>query len=453
MDSVQVLRQKLELPCGAVMPNRLVKAPMEQVMARFLGGKPNAELLRLYHAWAEGEWGMIVTGNVGVDRRYIGLMFDVVFPEAGNAAQQAEYRPAFERWARVCTGRAADDPTPPVPASRGERPLAIVQLVHCGRQSTRGAGRAPWSPSVAPSAVPMMTDGQQTLADRLLFGTPRALRTEEVQEIVARFVQGAVFCAETGFDGIELHAAHGYLLSTFLSPVTNKRTDAYGGSAENRFRIIREIVEQTRARVPATFAIGVKLNSSDYVQGGLTEDDALQNVRWLAETRAVDFVEVSGGTYEKPAMFADTTAKPQSERTKKREGFFVGFAQRCHSVLPAGCKMRVIVTGGFRSRTGMADALRDGTIDGIGMARPAALDPMLPRTVLDAAIPDTDARANAPDWKVPPPPPLMPKIPLAGAGWNSLWHSAQMHRTAYGQPTSPEISMLSFAGGLKFFSD
>ncbi|WFC94729.1 hypothetical protein MBRA1_001363 [Malassezia brasiliensis] len=453
MTSVQVLSEPLELPCGAVMPNRLVKAPMEQVLGKFLGGKPNAELLRLYAAWAAARWGMIITGNVGVDRRYIGLMFDIVFPDPGKAAQQAAYREAFVRWARVCKGQAADDATEAVPASAGTRPLAIVQIVHCGRQSTRGAGRPPWVPAVAPSAVPMRTDGKQTLSDKLLFGTPKALTTDEVHDVIARFVRGAVFCAETGFDGIELHAAHGYLLSSFLSPLTNQRTDAYGGSAENRFRIVREIVEQTRERVPKSFAIGVKLNSSDYVQGGLTEEDALQNVRWLAESGQVDFVEVSGGTYEKPAMFAEADAPKQSARSHRREGFFASFAKRVHQVLPAGSKMRIIVTGGFRSRAGMAQAVRDDAIDGIGLGRPAALNPALPVQVLDAQIPDEDERASAPDWKVPPPPACMPKIPLVGAGWGSLWHSAQLHRTAYGERTAPDISLLHFLRGLKVFRD
>ncbi|WFD43508.1 hypothetical protein MPSI1_002170 [Malassezia psittaci] len=445
-----VLAQPLDLPCGAVMPNRLVKAPMEQVLGKFMGGKPNPELLRLYEAWAEGNWGMIITGNVGVDRRYLGLMFDIVFPDPGDTKQYAEYLEAFRRWARVCKGQDPNDSRESTPANQGKRPLAVVQVVHCGRQSTRGAGRAPWKPAVAPSAVPMMTEGKQTTSDKLIFGTPRALSTEEVQDIIQRFVRGNEFCAKAGFDGIELHAAHGYLLSTFLSPMTNKRTDQYGGSVENRFRIIREIIEQTRQRVPASFAIGIKLNSSDYIQGGLTEEDALQNVKWLAESGMVDFVEVSGGTYEKPAMFNEAEVPKQSDRTKRREGFFLEFSSRCHTVLPPNSKMRIFVTGGFRSRTGMADALRSGNVSGIGLARPASMDPALPKSLMDSSIPDDDDRASSPQWKAPPPPRFMPKIPLAGAGWNSLWHSAQLHRIGYGLKPDPNLSMLSFLGGLKF---
>lgn len=452
MTCVGALDVPLALPCGAVMPNRLVKAPMEQMLAKFQGGKPNQELLRLYHAWAEGAWGMIVTGNVGVDRHYIGLMFDFVLPDPAKPKEVAAYRAAYQRWARVCTGRAPDDPTPPMPASEGARPLAIVQLVHCGPQSIRGAGRMPWQPSLAPSAVPVSAHDKPTLLERMMFGTPRALSLEEIHEVIARFVQGAVFCAEAGFDGVELHAAHGYLLSSFLSPVTNQRTDAYGGSAANRFRIVQEIVDQTRARVPASFALGIKLNSSDFMHGGLTEEDALQNVQWLAATGKVDFVEVSGGTYIQPKMFQGTEAPPMSERTKRREGFFVDFAQRCHETLH-GSQMRIIVTGGMRSRTGMADALRHGAIDAVGLGRPAALDPHLPRKLLDPAIPDTDARAAAPPWKVPPPPAGMPNLPLAGAGWNSLWHAAQLHRTAYGEPPTPDLSLLHFLGGLKVWRE
>ena len=147
-----------------------------------------------------------------------------------------------------------------------------------------------------------------------------------------------------------LHAAHGYLLSSFLSPKTNLRDDEYGGDAERRFRIIREIIEGIREKVSPKFVVGIKLNSSDYIHGGQTEDDALQNVKWLAETNMVDFVEVSGGSYESPAF-----AESASERTKQREGFFVGFAQRAHSILPSGCRMRIIVTGGLQTRAGIYD--------------------------------------------------------------------------------------------------
>jgi len=211
----------------------------------------------------------------------------------------APFKAAMKRYADACTGRDQPDVVDP-----SKRPLAVVQLVHVGRQSMRGSGRGITEPSLAPSAVPMSTMGGlgpiSRLLDHLLWGPVQAMTTEQVQQLRDRFVHAALICAEAGFDGVELHASHGYSLSAFLSPKTNLRTDQYGGSAENRARLLLEIVDALRKQVNDDFLIGVKLNSSDYVQGGLTEDDALLNVKWLAENGGVDFVEISGGNYENP---------------------------------------------------------------------------------------------------------------------------------------------------------
>lgn len=438
MSHTDLLRTSVTLPCGAVIPNRFTKAPLEEVLSTFGGGMPNDDLFRLYRAWADGEWGMIITGNISVDRRYIGLFFDVVMPNEGNEKQEAQYLAQFIKYARAVKGFDVDDTRADAAPPDGRRPLAIAQLVHCGRQSMRGAYRWPWVPAVAPSAVPVhVADGFQSWVNTLFFGTPHALTVPEIHHIIRQFVRAAVFMEKAGFDGVELHGAHGYLLSSFLNPRTNLRTDEYGGTPENRFRIIREIIEQIRAHVSPSFAVGIKLNASDYCQGGQTEDDALQNVQWLAEMRAVDFVEVSGGSYESPAF-----AERASERTRKREGFFAGFAQRAHSILPEGSTMRIIVTGGFVSRMGIHDAVHTGVADAVGMGRPACVDAALPRKLMDPSVPDAAATVDV--WTPPPPPALLPKVALAGFGWATMWYSAQMHLTAHGQPTTPDVSMLSF---------
>lgn len=442
-----VLSSRVTLPCGAVMPNRLAKAPLEEMLSTFGGGKPNADVFRLYRAWADGGWGMIITGNVGVDRKHIGIMFDVVMPEEGNDAREAEYLAEFVKYARATKGFDVDDARADAVPADGSRPLAVVQLVHCGRQSMRGSYRKPWEPSLAPSAVPVqLSQEKRTWMDALTFGTPHALTVAEIHRIVEQFTRAAVFMEKAGFDGIELHGAHGYLLSSFLNPKTNLRDDEYGGDAVRRFRIIREIIESIRQRVSPSFVVGIKLNSSDFCHGGQTEEDALQNVQWLAEMRMVDFVEVSGGSYEAPVF-----AQQASERTLRREGFFAGFAKQAHSRLPAGSTMRIIVTGGFVSRAGTRDAIESGVADAVGMGRAACVNPQLPRLLMDTSVPDDEAKVDA-AFTPPPPPSFMPKIPLAGFGWGTVWHDMQLHLTAHGQPTDPRPNGWAFVRQLHWWN-
>jgi 2,4-dienoyl-CoA reductase-like NADH-dependent reductase (Old Yellow Enzyme family) len=166
----------------------------------------------------------------------------------------------------------------------------------------RGSGRAPWKPALAPSAVPMTPSSSTGIigkaVDYLLWGTPCEMTKQQIGHLIEQFAAAAELCSKTGFDGIELHASHGYQLAAFLSPKTNLRTDEYGGDGRGRARLLLETVDAVRKRVPKVFIVGVKLNSSDYVQGGLTEKDALLNVQWLAENGGVDFIEISGGNYE-----------------------------------------------------------------------------------------------------------------------------------------------------------
>lgn len=442
--AVTTLDAPLALPCGASLRNRLVKAPLEEMLSTFGGGNPNDDVYRLYRAWADGGWGMIITGNIGVDRRHIGIMFDMVIPDPGQTDAEARALAAYTKYARATKGFDVDDERADHAPADGQRPLAVAQLVHCGRQSMRGSVRPPWVPSVAPSAVPMQVGKEPSWLDWLMFGVPHALTVEEIHGIIERFVHASMLLERAGFDGVELHGAHGYLLSSFLNPRTNLRTDEYGGDAAGRFRIIREIIDGVRKNVSKSFAVGIKLNSSDFMKGGQTEDDALQNVRWLAEMGTVDFVEVSGGSYEAPAF-----AQPLSERTQQREGYFTGFAHRARLSLPQDSKMRVIVTGGFRTRTGMAGAVNAGHADAIGLGRPSCLEPALPHKMLDTSLPDSEAEAVA--WKMPVKPRLLPNVAFVGIGWTTIWHSAQMHLTARGQPTDPNLSMGHFFRNLHFW--
>lgn len=289
-EGAKALSQPFTLPCGRTMPNRLVKAPMEEMMGSFGGGLPNEKLLKIYKHWSNGGWGIIITGNIAIDSSHLGTPFDITLPST-NLLKDDKTIQSFKSYAQTIKGGDAKS-----------SPLAIVQLVHAGRQSMRGSKRFPWQPTLAPSSIPMSTSKGIVgkLIDYAIWNTPKEMSKEEIKQLIERFVEGSVLCHQAGFDGVELHASHGYQIAAFLSPRTNVRKDEYGGNARNRARLLLEIIDGVRQRVPKSFAVGVKLNSSDYVQGGLTEEDALMNVKWLAEHGGVDFVEISGGNYENP---------------------------------------------------------------------------------------------------------------------------------------------------------
>ncbi|KIS70713.1 uncharacterized protein UMAG_01869 [Mycosarcoma maydis] len=467
----ELIARPLVFKGGKVVPNRLAKAPLEETLARTGGGPPNHAHFELYRAWARGGWGLIITGNIAIDPLHRGTPWDVILPY--DEKSLAFFKTAMKRYADACTGRDQ-----PGIVDQKSRPLAVVQLVHAGRQSMRGSGRSITAPALAPSAVPMSTMANfgpiGKVLDHLLWGSVAAMTTEQVHQLRDRFVQAALICADAGFDGVELHASHGYQLAAFLSPRTNLRTDQYGGSAENRARLVLEIVDLIRKQVNDDFIIGVKLNSSDYVQGGLTEDDALLNVKWLADTDKVDFVEISGGNYENPSFAMSgfdseaekakieklssktTSANQKSDwkatgagaatvqgsgvdptskttaRTGRREAFFQNFARRCRSTLPADSRLKIILTGGLRSRHGIASAIHpdDGAADMACLGRPAAIFPSLARRLTDTSIPDASREAGTPDFKVPAVSSLaLVPIKIVGAGWETFWYTFHMAQT------------------------
>ena len=341
----------LTLPCGLTIPNRLAKAAMTEQLAG-PDHAPNERHRTLYRRWAEGGIGLQITGNVQVDRRHLEHPQNVVIDGEPDEDQAV----ALEAWADAAKTSGAK---------------LIMQLSHAGRQTPRAVNPTPQ----APSAIPVDLPGGQ-------FGTPRAMTTDEIESVITRFAAAARAAAAAGFDGVQVHAAHGYLLSSFLNPRANQRTDEWGGSLENRARALLRAVEAVREAVPSSFAVSVKLNSADFQKGGLTEDDSARVAGWLAE-RGVDLLEVSGGSYEQPAMMdmegleARHEAAKQ-ESTKRREAYFLRFAEH----LRAKTTIPLMVTGGFRTRAGMDEALSSGATDLIGLARPLCVEPDLPRRLL-----------------------------------------------------------------------
>ncbi|AUC93201.1 MULTISPECIES: NADH:flavin oxidoreductase/NADH oxidase family protein [Bradyrhizobium] len=320
--------ETLTLPNGSSLPNRIAKAAMEENMAD-AGHLPSAELLRLYQAWADGGAGLIITGNVMIDRRAMTGPGGVVL-EDGTELE------AFRNWARIGRAKGAQ---------------IWMQLNHPGRQMMKNLGQQ----TLAPSAVPLDLGKHSNL-----FAMPRAMTEQDIDDVIARFVSAARLAERAGFSGVQIHAAHGYLLSQFLSPLANRRTDRWGGSLENRARLLIETVKAVRATVSPGFSVAVKLNSADFQRGGFDAADAKTVVELLNEL-PVDLVELSGGSYEAPAMQGDA----RDGRTLAREAYFLDFARDIAGV----ARMPVMVTGGIR-RIGVVQHVLDSgvAIAGIGTA-------------------------------------------------------------------------------------
>lgn len=321
----------LTLPCGQVLPNRIMKAALSEGLADRRHA-PDSRLERLYSTWSHGGYGLILTGNVMVDRTQLG--------EPGNVVIEDERDlDALSRWAKT-----TKDAGVPI----------WVQLNHPGRQSNPLAlGHVP----VAPSAVAVNIPGAPT---------PRELTAAEIEVIIERFATAAAVCETAGFDGVQVHGAHGYLVAQFLSPLTNLRNDDWGGDQQRRMRFVLEVVRRIRSRVSPGFAVGIKLNSADFQRGGFSEDESRAVVAALSR-EGIDLIEVSGGSYEQPAMMGQA-----ADSTRAREAYFLEYAKTVRSL--AG-DIPLAVTGGFRTRTAMEQAVSSGECDVVGLGRPTATTP------------------------------------------------------------------------------
>ncbi|MFM9076863.1 MAG: NADH:flavin oxidoreductase/NADH oxidase family protein [Solirubrobacterales bacterium] len=341
--SALTLASPLELPSGTTLKNRLAKPAMSEQLGG-PAGQPTPELVRLYSRWAGGGVGLNITGNVMVDRRSIGEPLNVVVEDDRDL-------PALERWATAANSDGA---------------AALVQLNHPGRQTPAGLSEL----AVAPSAVPVDLGPA--------FPKPRALTADEIVEIIERFARSARIVVDAGFDGVQIHGAHGYLVSQFLSPRVNLRTDEWGGDPDRRRRFLLEVTRAIRSSIGPDKVLSIKLNSADFQRGGFTEEESLAVIEHL-DGEGVDVLEISGGTYESPAM----SDGRHSESTRLREAFFLDFAERVRTVTG----VPLMVTGGFRTGAAMLDAITSGATDLIGIARPLALQPELPQALL--ASPET----------------------------------------------------------------
>ncbi|MDH6144056.1 2,4-dienoyl-CoA reductase-like NADH-dependent reductase (Old Yellow Enzyme family) [Kitasatospora sp. GP30] len=326
----------LHLRSGAVLSNRIAKAAMQEDLAG-PGQLPDGRMVALYRRWAAGGSGLLITGNVMVHAAALTGPGGVVLDDA------APLEP-FTEWAK---------------AGKAGGAALWMQINHPGRQVQAEMPGVVWGPSAV--ALDLGRHSSR-------FGRPVAMSAEQIEATVARFAATARRAEQAGFDGVEVHAAHGYLLSQFLSPLVNQRTDEWGGSLENRARLLLDVVRAIRAAVSPSFAVAVKLNSADFQRGGFEADDARQVIAML-EPLGVDLVELSGGSYESPAM----NGRPADARTQAREAYFLDLAKELAATSP----LPLMLTGGITRCDTAEQALASG-VAVIGMGTALAVTPDLP---------------------------------------------------------------------------
>ena len=348
------LSTPLTLACGVKLPNRLAKAAMTEGLAT-ASGEPNERIERLYEAWSKGGAGLLISGNFIIDGDHL--------ERPGNVIIDREPRPEMLSALRRLSSAGTVN---------GNQFWA--QINHAGRQAQKAVNPTP----KAPSAIKLGLPGGK-------FGEPVEMSNDDIQGVIAGFIRCARVLKDTGFTGIQIHSAHGYLLSQFLSPRSNQRSDAYGGSLENRARLLLEVVNGIKAELGSEFPLAVKLNSADFQKGGFDFNESLELATRLQEA-GVDLLEISGGTYEQPKLLGlegieQVEEQNVTQSTLIREAYFVDFAlaMQQHLDIP------LMVTGGFRSRKAIEQALSSGAADLIGIGRPMCVDADAPMQLLNGA--------------------------------------------------------------------
>ena len=352
-----ILKSKLILPCGKTLKNRICKSALTERIAEG-SNLVNQKHLNLYEKWAEGNVGTVLTGNVQVDKRYL--------ESAGNVAiEKSNYKDQIEllkKWTEVGTKNNTN---------------LWMQISHAGRQTPGDLNMKP----VAPSDVGLKIPGKK-------YGTPKPLTNEEIEDVIERFIFTAKVAHDTGFTGIQIHSAHGYLMAEFLSPDINKRDDEWGGSLENRSRILLRIINGCRKALGDNYPISVKLNSADFQKGGFSAEDSSKVASMLSEAK-IDLLEISGGTYEQPRLLGlDTVSinpkrsEIRKESTIAREAYFLAYTEEIKKVID----IPLMVTGGFRSRLAMETAINQGACEIVGIGRPLCSDPLSVKKLLDRSI-------------------------------------------------------------------
>ena len=406
------LATPLTLPCGAILPNRICKSAMTEGIADSYDHATDKHI-NLYRTWSNGGAGLQISGNIMVDYRYLERPGNVVVQDKTGFEQ-------LQDWAAAAT--EFDN-------------HFWAQISHPGRQCARISSGQPLSPS----------DVQLKML--ATFAQPRAMTEEDIQDVIQRYINTAVIVKEAGFTGVQIHGAHGYLISQFLSPVTNQRKDQWGGTLENRARFLLTIVKKVRQALGASFPIGVKLNSADFQKGGFTLTESAQVAKWLSDEK-IDLLEISGGTYEQIKLLGHTgeqsdienpeVDKDVRESTKQREAYFLEYAKTIQDVID----IPLMVTGGFRARDGMQEALANNELDMIGIARPLCFDPDVPKKLISGEM--DNAQQYAPKlWSGAFGPASKNKIfRMVNIFGDVAWYYHQILKLSENKALNPKIGLL-----------
>ena len=367
MQQHEALFKPLKLPCGVILKNRIGKSAMSDSLGDGTG-HPTNEQNRLYQRWATGGVAVSIIGEVQATSNYAEKPGNLVLNAASDLAK---FRKLAEHG--------------------GENDMQLwLQLGHAGALSY-----VPTSKPKGPSDLDL--PGLHCVA----------LSLDEIHQLPSEFANTAKLAQQAGFGGVQIHAAHGFLLSQFLSPLFNKRSDEYGGTIANRMRLLLETIAQTRAAVGPHFPIAVKLNSSDQLEGGFEEEDALKVVAAL-DTSSVDLIDISGGTYFPGAKSASDGAG--------RGPYFIEFAKRARKMTTKP----LMLTGGFKTRMQAEDAIESGAVDVVGLARALTLVPSLPNLWMSEQMPE----------------PQFPRFSDAPEGGITAWYTMRLTEIGFDEETS-----------------
>lgn len=350
------------------------------------GGRPGSRLFKLYERWGASGAGILISGNVMIDRRALGEPRNVI-------VENRNFLNELRQWARLAQKDGCH---------------LWMQLNHPGRQVLKFN-----KTSVSASDVPLKIPG--------MVRRPRPLTDGEILDLIERFGHAAAIAQEAGWKGVQIHGAHGYLISQFLSPYTNLRTDRWGGSLENRARFAIEIYRSIRKRVGPEYPVGIKINSADFQRGGFSEEESLEVIDMLS-AEGIDLIEVSGGTYERAAM----TGQMKKQSTREREAYFMEFIVKARK----RTRTPLLLTGGFRSRSVMESALAGDELDFVGMARPFAVYPEIARDLLNGSWDQAELSHKRTGVS------FIDKL-----GFIDLsWYASQIHRMGKGLDPDPGLS-------------
>jgi len=378
--------QSFTLPSGQVIKNRIAKSALSEGIAE-PNGRPSQALFNLYKRWGVGGAGILFTGNVMVDKDHL-VNPNVLIAEEENFLED------YAKLAEV----AQSDST-----------QLWMQINHPGRQSPIYLDKAP----VSASNVGMPSK---------LYVQPRPLEHEEILDLIERYGNAALLAKKAGMKGAQIHGAHGYLVSQFLSPLTNLRTDQWGGSLENRARFALEIYRNMRVKVGKDFPLSIKINSADFQRGAFTEVESMEVIKML-DQEGMDLIEVSGGTYERAAMVGTM----QKESTKQREAYFLDFIVKVRDKISTP----LMLTGGFRTLATMNAAIDNNELDFIGLGRPFCLFPEVAKELING---------SRQDCTVPPLLTGVDKIDMTGM-LQTPWNQFQLVRMGQGKDPDPDMDL------------